>query len=726
MAGTTGRHCSRTSIVLVIAAALAATAGWAYYLAPWYDAGPVPVRLRLAGPFHGSVTLYGDATRSEPLPLVPCEGTEGGDSQWWLGELPPRLKYQLSIDFSAPTVPQELVLVDVRKLERPILHVSGSEVWRQDISAGAATARLSLSEPVSRPDVVIAERFLIVWGLIIAILAVVSLIVLAVVRFAAKVRSNPDEENVDSGSWQPLTPIWCVCLAGLAFHVAVTALLPALYNPFDPLAYFHKAVWLLERGTYTTDTPSWEIDRLPGYPLFLAFVLKIAGYHLKAITMTQGALFGASLLALCLSLRRWISPWFTATAAALTLLSPAGLQHTLSIGTESLFATLCVLALAAYFEHCGTSRPRSTRWLAAYSVLTLAATFVRPNGIVLLAAVGPACLAAAIRIVFSPEAPYQKVKLVAACSLRYAVPFLLIAAGLGLWAGRNQREHGMRAPTSMVGVSIVEGQMQGGTFDIRALSGSPRYAIYLRDKFRENYAYSAWNLRGTVYDELTNKGLAFPAGFSGTFDRELREIAARSEALSPWQLKPAGVLRSLAWALRLPGHYSYTRNRMWCDPFFFGNHPDATETWRRFCTTDAFAKLGKPLTTAELQSEQPLANWALDYARLPGDWHRRGYRMVLIAGCVSGACLLLSNSPWLATPWLVFLANLALNSWLMNIQGRYILAFEFALAFQTAIGAEFLIRSLRAREANQLLPSSSSREKPAADFNLPSETRAAA
>src|SRR6185295_18812422 len=98
---------------------------------------------------------------------------------------------------------------------------------------------------------------------------------------------------------------------GLAFHLSVTASLPALYNPFDPLVYFHKSVFLAELGTYTTNTPSWEMDRLPGYPLFLALCLKLFGYHLKAVTMSQGVLFGTALLALGVSLRRWVSGWCT-------------------------------------------------------------------------------------------------------------------------------------------------------------------------------------------------------------------------------------------------------------------------------------------------------------------------------------------------------------------------------------------------------------------------------
>ena len=64
-----------------------------------------------------------------------------------------------------------------------------------------------------------------------------------------------------------LMPIWAVFVLGLLLHVGLTTCLPAQYNPFDPLMYFHKAVWLAEKGTYHTGTPFWELDRLPGYPL---------------------------------------------------------------------------------------------------------------------------------------------------------------------------------------------------------------------------------------------------------------------------------------------------------------------------------------------------------------------------------------------------------------------------------------------------------------------------
>jgi hypothetical protein len=246
----------------------------------------------------------------------------------------------------------------------------------------------------------------------------------------------------------------------------------------------------------------------------------------------------------------------------------------------------------------------------------------------------------------------------------------------------------------MVGVSLVEGLTQSGTFDARALISESLYSDYIRDKHKENYGYCGWNIRGSLNDQLTQKGKHVPPDIIAVLDQRMREIASRSEAHCPWELKIAGLLRTAGWGFELPSRSSYTRNGIWCGPRYFGNHPSATAAWRRFCTTGAPAKIGKSLTLVDLDDQDVTTPWPLEFVQSEAwsDWHQHAYRGFLGAGLIWGFFILWYNAPALAAPTLVFLANIGLNTWLLNMQGRYILTLESFVVFQTAMGLHFLIR----------------------------------
>ena len=76
-----------------------------------------------------------------------------------------------------------------------------------------------------------------------------------------------------------------------------------------------------------------------------------------------------------------------------------------------------------------------------------------------------------------------------------------------------------------------------------------------------------------------------------------------------------------------------------------------------------------------------------------------------------------------AAPTLVFLANIGLNAWLLNVQGRYILTLEFLVVFQTMMGLHFLIRFLRER---RWAAAPAAAETGATAERLPAPQRAAA
>jgi hypothetical protein len=687
-----------------------ATLPLAYQLAPWYDAGPVPVELRLKAPAKTSIKLHWDDQEQDGISFVHAPGANTPDSDLWLAELPPRPCYHLTVAFDSPlsdAVLQELVLVNVRQLDRPVLHLSGDELHQQLVGQGiavrstsdglvlnsAAGGALSLTSTVGnsprRAWITLAR----VWLMLAAAVILVMLLALTLIRDARGAIVAPRYQRGERLAGHGLGPLVIAFGLGLIFHLANTASVPAQYNPCDPLAYFHKAVWLAEKGTYETQTPFWEIDRLPGYPLFLAACLKLFGYQLNLIALAQALLFGTSLLALALSLRRWISPWLSGAAVLILLVDPVGLQHSRGIGTESLFSSLAALSLAAFFESLGTQGKRSTAWLIVHALATTAAVFVRPNGVVLLAAPVVGYCPALAGAFWKQAGLAAKLRAAAAVTLRYSLPAVLLFLALGVWSYRNYRQHGLFAPTSMVGVSLVEGQMQSGTFESRSLAEDSLHREYLVSKRKQGYAYCGWDLRGFMHDQLVSQ----EAGNRiAVMDQRLKAIAARSRELSPWQLRAGGLLRSGYWVFQLPTRLSYTRNTMWLLFPYAVNSADATDAWKEFCTRIAKAGVGKVLPLKDLDHQEPATRWAPAFLRYSSPWHRPFYWLFLFGGFASCLVVAWKKSLAVALPGLGYLANVALNTWLLNIQGRYILTLEFALVFQTMLGLQLFVPQVSA------------------------------
>jgi hypothetical protein len=660
----------------------------------------------LDAPAETSITLHWDEQEPDGIAFTHPSTAEAHESDVWLAELPPRPNYHLTIAFASPmkqAILKELVLVNVRQLDRPVLQLSGDELRERCVPRGVEAIPMQdglvLNGPaggsLSLPASLIAvprrawKSFARVWLLLASALMMLVLVGLSLVRDARAAMTLPEHGGAEKKRRHGMAALWMAFGLGLAFHLANTASVPAQYNPCDPLAYFHKAVWLAEKGVYETQTPFWELDRLPGYPLFLAACLKLFGYQLKLIALTQGFLFGTALLALALSLRRWVSPWLGGVGLLVLLVDPAGLQHSRGIGTESLFSTLSALSLAAFFEHVGTRGSKSALWLAVHALAATAAVFVRPNGIILLAAPLSAYVPALARAAWRKGGLAAKLPAMAAVTLRYSLPAVLMFLALGAWSYRNYRQHGLLAPTSMVGVSLVEGLMQSGTFEARCLAEDSLYEEYLVCKRIQGNAYCGWDLRSAVHAQMAAQGTgeAIPA-----LDQRLKSVAARSRQLSPWQLRCGGLLRSSYWAIRLPARLSYSRNLMWLLFPCAVNSEDATAHWKEFCTKEAVVGCGKVLPLTDLDNQEPTTQWAPAFLRQATPWHGPAYWIFLLGGLAGFLAAHWKSGTMLAVPGLVYLANMALNIWLLNIQGRYLLTLEFALVFQTILGLQFLIR----------------------------------
>src|SRR5262249_28677678 len=139
------------------------------------------------------------------------------------------------------------------------------------------------------------RTFAKVWGLLCAAAALAALFVASILRLVLLPAPQGNSLTGHTAPRRGPGPIWLAFGLGAMYHLAITASLPVKYNQFDPLIYFHKGMSLAENGTFVTDCAYLEIDRLPGYPFFLAACLKTFGYQLKLITLTQGLVFALSL-----------------------------------------------------------------------------------------------------------------------------------------------------------------------------------------------------------------------------------------------------------------------------------------------------------------------------------------------------------------------------------------------------------------------------------------------
>ena len=225
------------------------------------------------------------------------------------------------------------------------------------------------------------------------------------------------------------------------------------------------------------------------------------------------------------------------------------------------------------------------------------------------------------------------------------------------------------------------------------------YEEYLRAKYREHYEYSGWTIRGSLLDAIDRQ--QFKASPVLLLDQRLKQIAADSAPAGT-----VGIAGKRPGTVVLLGFRAASSAQLHQESDVLGawllrQSSQRDRSWKEFCTTQAMDRLGKPLPLIDLDNEKPKAAWVGKLTREFGRWHHLVYVLFLMAslGCIVPVVW---NEPlFFAAPMLVFLANIALNSWLLNIQGRYMLALEVMLVFQTMLGLHFLVRCIKRRNTSK-------------------------
>ena len=224
-----------------------------------------------------------------------------------------------------------------------------------------------------------------------------------------------------------------VALAGLALRLFFVWRYPLI--TFDATVYGDIAKnWLLT-GTFGMSENGGVVPtfiRLPGYPMFLGLVWLLSGIeHYRAVELTQALIDLAGCLVIAGIARQLLHQTAGRIAFALAALCPFLAVYAAVPQTETL--SIFFSATALYCAQRGLREIRWARWFMLCGASLGAAMLVRPDGVILLAAIAGYVLWSGLRI--------SKVKF--RCLRRSLAAVLLLGicalAPLLPWTVRNWR-----------------------------------------------------------------------------------------------------------------------------------------------------------------------------------------------------------------------------------------------------------------------------------------------
>ena len=226
-------------------------------------------------------------------------------------------------------------------------------------------------------------------------------------------------------------------MAALLAGVALRAFFAAHHPRFvgDTLVYADLANNLRLHRLYglTEDHIRSTLIRLPGYPLFLALCFALFGKNnFLAVVGVQVGLDLLGCVLLGLLARQIFGRQVGATALWLAVLCPFTANYTAAVLTET-GSLLCVSAALWALAQWVTATRRGVRavWSAVIVGFALAwAALLRPDGVLLAAAVLPVMAWVGWRAADSPRRRALRGLLLAAC---------ILLLPLGIWTARNWR-----------------------------------------------------------------------------------------------------------------------------------------------------------------------------------------------------------------------------------------------------------------------------------------------
>lgn len=687
---------------------------------PWWNVSNLPIVFTLGAPPDTEILLEVNG-ESETLPLVPLEPDK--DTCWyWTTEIPPRRSYDLSLIFpkaenkiilsSAELIklsPHRYTIAEWRFHDPEAVMPDNVEVSPQNNGLRLQTGpggRLQITEDfiqgVQHP---IAAFFTSLSNYLLVVL-IGCLLIGTGLFFPVSLQQYI--RKVSPREWRLLG---IIVLASAGAHLFLVARSMPDYWPADSSTYTMEAVSLATEGSFDSKShdPRYELNRMPGFPLLMAFTMKTFGWNLKYVTVTQATLFVLCIGFLISVLFRFVPKRYLFPAIPLTLLSPPAVWASRQIATESSFAAMWALGIAFYLLYLSADSPKSRRLhLAGFTLAAVAAVAIRPNGILILAL--PGC--SLVRMTFDwivgklrlksrnpsrglkAALPPRPAKLqrsddepstfhLPPSTFHFLVPFLAVLAFLALWTWRNYDSMGYAKPTDLTEIVHANAPFFAGTFDPRAARDRDDYEDIIRQRHNADYWFHGWGIRKLRWLEVTDHYKDISPAKIQELDNAMAEFNDASRALLPWKAKAAAWWRIAGWGFWFPSINGYSLdavNRSYDVNVTYPNENLKERIHKNLAWTTRKIDQKFTITPTESSPFIDLYNtvWVSHYT-----WIYRG--LFAAAIFTFAACALKGH--WIVSLLLVpYLLNLSLNIYFQYVVARYVQIAEFGLWLTIPMG----------------------------------------
>ena len=245
----------------------------------------------------------------------------------------------------------------------------------------------------------------------------------------------------------------------------------------DARSYLGPATTLLEHGTFVNNHGKPEIQRTPGYPLFLAVIMTAAGADLRRMLLIQTAILAVGPLILYVLARRILPPVPALVGSLIAAVSPWGAVLASAPLSDGLFLILLTLAFLAMNVAANSPAVTAGFSAAALGVITGVAVLVRP--------IWPLVILVPAAFLFytwpKPKGTRLLVIVILICAL----------APVALWRERNRRE------AHFASISDIAGETAWHYLAARVrgeLSGQDRFQLNtLAAQEEQNWGLPRWS-----------------------------------------------------------------------------------------------------------------------------------------------------------------------------------------------------------------------------------------
>jgi hypothetical protein len=656
------------------------------FVFPWWHASNHPVILTLGAPKAAEMNLAFKED-GESVPIAPLGEVE--PYHWyWATELPARPHYELALQFPKGTG-GEWVLSEIKLItlspQRTEVSVDlmtlldnqpdGIQIRRLENGWGIiaeAGTRLALPNPLPPPSIGqwTASWFSATIGYILVV-GIALLMLGTALRF-------PDGIRACKHYIHPLeTGCLILCLlAGAWVHLYLVGNSMPDYWPADSTSYAMKAVSLVTEFSYDTGTHEYELNRMPGFPVFMAVIFKLFGWDLKAVAMAQAALFSISIVCLSLSVRKLLHGWLIGPVALAALISPAAIWASRQIATESTFASAWILSIAAFLYLWQRSGAKRLVGWVLFGLATTAAVAIRPNGILLFCLPG-FMVTGTIWWAWSFRGKtFWKMPFLWQTIGHVAIPSIMVVVFLGAWSVRNQISRGYPKPTDLTEIVWANAPFFAGIFDIRAAKNDEELTWFVNERQNSGYWFHGWSLRKYRFREITNQYQNIEDSSILELEQELAEFNRVSDKLIPLRAKLVGWGRVANWGLffpRINAHTTDPLNQNYKVLSKFPNENRAEHVRKNL-------KWATRTVDKEIKIEEAISNiWVVRYNATLVPLYPLVYRFLFLAA-LFGWLVAMSERKYLAAAFITpYLLNIFLNVYFMYIIGRYVQVLDASL-----------------------------------------------